>query len=168
MCDRPYLLRLPTCISISIQPAMMIRIAAGAVLLLLPAVARGQDTVPVDDNSTGTTIELTTSNCNCTGCPNSDRVAVGLQKDLVSPACPEGSVATVTTLRTADTKGELSKYDLLTWNEVRHRCPYGRTQFLYLPHCISYHCCRIHVSLGSHLGRFFHQPSLHLSASQRD
>ena len=96
---------------------MMIRIAAGAVLILLPDVARGQDTVPVDDSSTGTTIELTTSNCNCTGCPNSDRVAVGLQKDLVSPACPEGSVATVTTLRTADTKGALSKYDLLTWNE---------------------------------------------------
>ena len=86
-------------------------IAAGAVLLLIPVVARGQDTAPVDGNEQ-------TSNCNCTGCPNSDRVAVGLQKNLVSAACPEGSVATVTTLRTADTKGVLG-YDLLTWNEVR-------------------------------------------------
>ena len=88
----------------------MIRmIAAGAVLLLIPVVARGQDTAPVDGNEQ-------TSNCNCTGCPNSDRVAVGLQKNLVSAACPEGSVATVATLRTADTKGVLG-YDLLTWNE---------------------------------------------------
>ena len=100
---------------------MMVRRIAD-VLILLPIVVRSQDEEPVlsegDDNST--IVEPTPlTSCNCTGCPASDRVSVGLHKNLVSEICPEGSVATVTTLRTANTKGGLSNYDLLTWNEVR-------------------------------------------------
>ena len=94
---------------------MMVRRIAD-VLILLPLIVRCQDEEPVlsegDDNTPLTS-------CNCTGCRNSDRVSIGLHKNLVSDICPEGSVATVTTLRTANTKGGLSNYDLLTWNEVR-------------------------------------------------
>ena len=96
-------------------------------LILLPLISRGQDDAPAVAEGENSTVlveptPLLTS-CNCTDCPNSDRVSVGLHKNLVSPeVCPEGSVATVTTLRTANTKGGLSNYDLLTWNEVRLRC----------------------------------------------
>jgi hypothetical protein len=85
-------------------------------LILLPLIARSQDAAPEDDNSA--IVESSSSSCNCSGCPNSDRVSVGLHKDLVSHVCPEGFVATVTALRTANARGGLSNYDLLTWNEA--------------------------------------------------
>ena len=49
----------------------------------------------------------------CDGCPDSSRVYVGTTETITSPACPEGSVATVTSLRTIDDNGE---YEILTWN----------------------------------------------------
>eukprot|EP00567_Pseudictyota_dubia_P007443 CAMPEP_0197439058 /NCGR_PEP_ID=MMETSP1175-20131217/5879_1 /TAXON_ID=1003142 /ORGANISM="Triceratium dubium, Strain CCMP147" /LENGTH=547 /DNA_ID=CAMNT_0042968889 /DNA_START=52 /DNA_END=1695 /DNA_ORIENTATION=+ len=54
-----------------------------------------------------------TAACNCDGCPKSSNEILGRHTTLVSPTCPEGSVATVTKLRTASTSGD---YELLTWN----------------------------------------------------
>lgn len=101
------------------QATMMVRRIVD-VLILLPLIVRCQDDEPASEGDNITIVEPTPlSSCNCSGCPNADRVHVGLHKNLVSENCPEGSVATVTTLRTANTKGGLSNYDLLTWNEVR-------------------------------------------------
>eukprot|EP00562_Extubocellulus_spinifer_P035751 CAMPEP_0178703776 /NCGR_PEP_ID=MMETSP0699-20121125/13762_1 /TAXON_ID=265572 /ORGANISM="Extubocellulus spinifer, Strain CCMP396" /LENGTH=536 /DNA_ID=CAMNT_0020350949 /DNA_START=182 /DNA_END=1792 /DNA_ORIENTATION=+ len=97
------------------------------ILLVLPLAARvrgqGDETlntaIEINGNETSpppleSETEPEVTSCNCDGCPSSDRVSLGLHKDLVSPDCPEGSVATVTKLRTANTRG--TSYDLVTWN----------------------------------------------------
>jgi len=53
------------------------------------------------------------SSCNCDGCSGSSTIFLGRHTDLDSEVCPEGSVATVTKLRTASSSGD---YELLTWN----------------------------------------------------
>ena len=59
------------------------------------------------------------------GCPNSNRVYLGLHEELVSaPPCPEGGVATVTRLRTLSANNG-GRYDVITWNPGSYSADFG-------------------------------------------